>query len=443
MKKYLPYIAAWLAAAIMAQTLYFKFTAQSESVILFEKLNMEPYGRILIGILELIASFLLVIPKTRFIGAFIGIGLMSGAIFFHLTIIGIESNGDGGMLFFLALIAWLCCFYLSFKPTLKLVKSILGKRTNILILAGIGMIALASAKSFAQGCSDAGFCSVGTLKSEATDSSNVSPYKNKISLIPSIGIGEDNTFILTPALQYDRQFNQSWSIQTKFTVNYANGNLGKAFGLGDVIQSCSYLIPSHQKCRVSFTLGAKIPLSNSNLTQNGSALPMTYQSSLGTLDLIAGIGLKLYEFKAAFGLQAPLVNLYSSTGTRSANTYLPEKSNPEYADRYPATNGFKRASDLLFKLEYNWKTTKRFNLIPGALAIYHLAKDSYLDQSHSTIPITGSDGLTLNLIATAAYKITKSLRASITAGFPVIVREVRPDGLTRRFVVGPEISYQF
>jgi putative oxidoreductase len=98
-----------VAAIILLQTLYFKFSGHPESVELFTKLGVEPLGRIGTGIIELVASILLLIPATVFIGAFLGIGLMSGAILSHLTIIGVESKGDGGQLFMLAITVWLCC----------------------------------------------------------------------------------------------------------------------------------------------------------------------------------------------------------------------------------------------------------------------------------------------------------------------------------------------
>lgn len=443
MKKYLPYIAAWLAAAIMAQTLYFKFTAQSESVILFEKLHMEPYGRILIGILELFASILLVIPKTRFVGAFIGLGLMSGAIFFHLTIVGIESNHDGGMLFLLAITAWICCFSLSFKPVLKIIRLILKKRTHTGMLVICGILSVHSSKGFAQGCSDAGFCSVGELKSEWKDSAEL--FKNKIGFTPAIGLGEDNTFIFTPLIQYERQLNKSWSIQTKFTVNYSKGNLGDALGLGDLIQSCSYRFRSKNKVKTSLTAGLKIPFSNSNQSYGGKSLPMTYQSSLGTLDFIAGIGLKLQQFKAAFGVQIPLTNLYAADGRKSANNFPADESDSLDTGPYPATNGFVRAADALFKLEYQWMWGKKAALIPGILSIYHLANDKYqpIKGDPALRSIAGSEGLTINFTLVASYQITRQLKTSLTFGVPLVVRTVRPDGLTRRFVLGPEISYQF
>lgn len=110
------YIGSWalriVAAIILLQTLYFKFSGHEESVELFTKLGIEPWGRIGTGLMELIASLLLLIPATVFIGAFLGIGLMAGAIFSHLTIIGIESNGDGGQLFAMAVVVLVSCIIL-------------------------------------------------------------------------------------------------------------------------------------------------------------------------------------------------------------------------------------------------------------------------------------------------------------------------------------------
>lgn len=98
-----------VAAFILLQTLYFKFTAHPESVELFTKLGVEPWGRIGTGIIELITGVLLLIPAIAFIGAFLGIGLMTGAIFSHILVIGIESKGDGGQLFILAILVLVLC----------------------------------------------------------------------------------------------------------------------------------------------------------------------------------------------------------------------------------------------------------------------------------------------------------------------------------------------
>lgn len=106
MKQYLPIIFRIVPALILLQTLYFKFTGSPESIYIFTQVGLEPVGRIGIGIIELVAAILLVIPKTAWLGALVALGIISGAIMMHLTDLGIEVQGDGGYLFALALIVW-------------------------------------------------------------------------------------------------------------------------------------------------------------------------------------------------------------------------------------------------------------------------------------------------------------------------------------------------
>ena len=108
MKNITIWVLRLLPAVIMLQTLYFKFTAQPESVQLFTILGMEPWGRIGTGVMELIAAALILYPKTTVYGAGLGLGLMSGAIFFHLTKLGIDFGGDY-TLFTYAIISFACC----------------------------------------------------------------------------------------------------------------------------------------------------------------------------------------------------------------------------------------------------------------------------------------------------------------------------------------------
>lgn len=106
MKKYIPLALRIIVAVILIQTLRFKFTSHPDSVSIFEKLGLEPYGRIGIGILELIAGVLLIIPKTVWIGATLTLGVITGALFLHVTKLGIKVNNDGGILFFTAIITF-------------------------------------------------------------------------------------------------------------------------------------------------------------------------------------------------------------------------------------------------------------------------------------------------------------------------------------------------
>jgi hypothetical protein len=100
-------LASWVAqlavAVILLQTLFFKFTGAEESVYIFSTLGAEPWGRIGSGIVELVASILILVPASVPLGALLALGTMSGAILSHLTVLGIEVKGDGGLLFALAL----------------------------------------------------------------------------------------------------------------------------------------------------------------------------------------------------------------------------------------------------------------------------------------------------------------------------------------------------
>ena len=110
--KFLFWVLRIVPAVILLQTLFFKFTAAEESVYIFSKLGMEPWGRIGSGIAELLAAILILIPFTTGIGAVIALGVISGALISHLTILGIEVQGDQGQLFIYALIVFVCCILL-------------------------------------------------------------------------------------------------------------------------------------------------------------------------------------------------------------------------------------------------------------------------------------------------------------------------------------------
>ncbi len=108
-----------IPAIILLQTLFFKFSAAPESVYIFETLGLEPVGRIGIGIAELITAILILVPRTTWIGAVLGLGLMGGAIMSHLTQLGIVVQGDGGTLFALAVITLVCCAILVWQEREK------------------------------------------------------------------------------------------------------------------------------------------------------------------------------------------------------------------------------------------------------------------------------------------------------------------------------------
>lgn len=112
LNKILPWIARLVAAFLLLQTLFYKFTGAEESVYIFSKLGIEPWGRFGSGVAELAASILILIPRTTVYGALMGAGIMAGAILSHVFVLGIEVQKDGGLLFIYALLVFISCLYL-------------------------------------------------------------------------------------------------------------------------------------------------------------------------------------------------------------------------------------------------------------------------------------------------------------------------------------------
>lgn len=112
-----------VAAGILLQTLYFKFTGAPESIYIFSQLGVEPWGRLFTGCIELVVSILLLIPATSTLGALMSLGVMGGAILSHIFILGIQIQNDGGTLFFLAVTVFLCSLVIVYFNRARLLEN--------------------------------------------------------------------------------------------------------------------------------------------------------------------------------------------------------------------------------------------------------------------------------------------------------------------------------
>ncbi len=121
MKKLL-FLCQLIPAIILLQTLFFKFTAAPESVWIFSTLGAEPWGRWGSGVFELIAAVLILLPMTKVWGSLLTMGVMAGAILSHVFILGIEVQGDGGTLFALACVAFVCAAIVGHSDRQRLLK---------------------------------------------------------------------------------------------------------------------------------------------------------------------------------------------------------------------------------------------------------------------------------------------------------------------------------
>jgi hypothetical protein len=304
----------------------------------------------------------------------------------------------------------------------------------------IGIIAMAiSFESYAQGCSDAGFCSLGALKNHIDDTVSSIQKKHAIDFGLNYGLGEEKTSTINAYAEYLVKFNNRFSFQSKITATYASGFLGNTFDVGDVYGTINYTPKTSGSNTINFIGGVKIPITTgNNKNSEGKPLPLDYQASIGTYDAIGGFNYivnKKWEFDAA--VQVPVIQVNKST-------YLPDEFTDPRVLKFAPTNNFRRKSDVLGRLGYYIYLPKSSVIIkPSLSGIYHVGTDTYENRFGDRTNIDGSRGFTLNgsIVATKQFKNSNQLEVVI--GTPFIVRKVRPDGLTRSGVVNVQYTIAF
>lgn len=283
---------------------------------------------------------------------------------------------------------------------------------------------------FGQGCSDAGFCTLNSFKPSKQETELVK--NNQIKIGAFIGSADNSISVWGNYMEYNRQITNKFGLDARINTLAQNGNDLSVFGVSDLFLTGKLSIFK----RFKLTLGTKIPLANGNRKDNSLPLPMDYQSSLGTFDLILGGGYEFKKISFVLALQQPL--------SQNKNEFL--------AENYPAgsplrnfqsTNKFIRSGDILLRVSYPFNIGQKLTLTPSLLPIYHLANDQYTDITGVEKEISGSQGLTLNGNLYIDYELNQRNALQLNAGIPFVVRDVRPDGLTRSFVVNLEYKINF
>ncbi|MHB1048736.1 MAG: hypothetical protein ACYC09_01555 [Bacteroidota bacterium] len=283
----------------------------------------------------------------------------------------------------------------------------------------------------AQGCSDAGFCTVPTLNPE-TRHEHIVPLPNSIQLLLSYGKADHGIDVRSGSLQYGRTFDTGVGIDIKATfVSLTDGTVHSS-GLSDLFATVNYRLSQ----QITGTMGFKIPLGNGNAEANSIPLPMDLQPSLGTVDHIAGVSFLSEYGHIALAIQQPLTN---NKNRFSADQYPVSSS----FRNHQSTNEYRRSGDVLVRFSYPLSAAEKVIITPGILPIYHLANDSYVDSVGTRQTIEGSRGLTLNLNFSATYMPGTDYSVDAGIGFPIITRTVRPDGLTRSIVVTIDYKYRW
>lgn len=275
-----------------------------------------------------------------------------------------------------------------------------------------------------QGCGDAGACSIGSM--DELNEEHAEQPKIRLSYEQTFGFGEKFVFISQTSLILEHRIFKQTSYVLRTPFIFTSGNLGNSSGIGDITLSVIQQIYQKENNQFGILAGVKLRTNNSNISFAGNPLPMAYQTSLGTYDLIFGGQYlwKTWDFYLAY--QHPF--------GRNENEYLNNPLETDKSKIYFESAHLKRGDDVAFRLQKLFSLKKQQNLQTGFLAIYRLQKSEIIKNDVNTI-LDGSDGLTLNLFLTYAKKLKGNGMMYLTGAAPIIDRDYRADGLTRNFVL--------
>ncbi len=289
----------------------------------------------------------------------------------------------------------------------------------------------------AQGCSDAGVCTIHSIKNNTLKPGEKEDNRNEVVVGFNFGKGEKSVSYYTTEVEYTRSVSKHTSVTGKISYSFIFGELTNTNGFGDLFLSANHEFDTKKNWQKSFVVGLKIPFDEANIIKDGIHLPMPYQTSLGTTDLVLGLNFIHKSFGATIAVQQPLTPV-------NGNSFLPEDyPDNNIAANYLPTNKFSRKGDVLLRLSYNFDINKKFYIRPSFLSIYHEANDTYLDKSKVRKEIANSNGFTINGNIFFDYEVNKTSGFEVSFGTPFAVRTKRPDGLTRSFVGALNYNFKF
>jgi hypothetical protein len=247
--------------------------------------------------------------------------------------------------------------------------------------------------------------------------------------------------------------NRKTTFQLKVPFQHVEGRLAKTSSLSDLSLCFTRNIYTSDQFDLNLSVGGKIPTNNSDFsTSDGNALPMYYQTSLGTWDLISGISLINKHWLIATGIQVPLNRNKNNFDWHRWDNGNPD--NPEefaYVQEYANATNLKRGIDVMLRIERNFRFS-RFNCSAGLLPIYRITPDviTKFDPNPSILIRTSYNaknekavGLAMSWIVTAGYNFNVRSGIKLLVGHKIVQRAFSPDGLTRELVSSFTYIYRF
>lgn len=305
------------------------------------------------------------------------------------------------------------------------------------------LLFLYSLRVFPQGCSDAGFCTMGAMRPDQHKSQHLNLRLNALEFTQHFGATKFGDYLLSYIVDADFALNAKSTLHFKLPYTFVFNKLPLVHGVGDFSFSYTRLLLKQGKWQIAGTLGGKIPTNGNDLTHNGIPLPSYYQTSLGTYDLVAGVGIVYGNWLFTTGYQQAFNRTknqflnYVEGGVRKNSFDGTEYAS--FASAYANSKELQRSPDVMLRIERNFRIG-RFNAHLGLLNIYKLEDDEVTNFKGARVKIPESGGLTINGLVGAGYRFSTHSAVKVLFGRKIIVKEKSPDGLSREYV--NNISYE-
>ena len=305
------------------------------------------------------------------------------------------------------------------------------------------LLLVALSETFSQGCSDAGFCTMGAMKPDQPFNKKISMRLRSMELSFYHASTITTTKISSVTADLNFSLNSKYSFQVKIPYLIANGRFAETHGLSDISLCVTRNVYTHEKFDINVSLGAKIPTNDSNLKNDkGWPLPMYYQTSLGSYDGILGVSLISRNWLLATGIQHPFTKNGNEFAWKVEDEWA-EWKDREYLRHYSEAAELRRGTDVMLRVERNFRFS-RFNFSLGMLPIYRLNNDEILDRLTNTrYKISNAHGLALSALLTAGYRFNVRSGIKLLVGKKLTNRDVNPDGLSREAVSTFSYYYRF
>lgn len=328
--------------------------------------------------------------------------------------------------------------------------------SRILAVLLMGLIALSAQ---GQGCSDAGFCTMGAMRPDQQYSKRVNFKLRSLDINTYRGKTTRTAVVYVVTADMNFSISDKMFAQVKVPYQMVTGNLGETGGLGDISLSLTRALVESSKGTLSATVGTKIPSNDANLEKQtnefgnkGVDYPMYYQTSLGSYDFIAGLSWINEKWLVATGIQMALTETKNDfrwsewAGYPDNEVYLDVNGDPiinDYILKHPLANNLHRGTDVMLRVERNFRFTN-FNFNIGLLPIYRIKQDERYDFTiDERIKEEGTTGLAMSILAGAGYNFNVNSGLKLILGHKITQRDLNPDGLTREYVSSLSYVHRF